>query len=1023
MNKRGLLTRPVSAACALLALLAASLFSVIERRASGGAAECGAYTIVLRHYGVDMNEMERSVTIPLEDELSAIDGVSRLASSTENGVSRVFLFFGGRKPFFTRGKNRPSGRYESIRDAAQRVFETLPSSAQKPEIIAQDSRAAPVWSAAASAKERGAVLAEILEKTIKPALAGIEGVASVEISGAGINEITVTMRRGAPQAAGLDPSALAAALAQNDAVFPAGFAMEGERRVPLSVSSRFPSIDELSRALIALPGGGWAPLGAIAALRERERPADTITRLNGKKAALISILSVQGADLGALSRRISRALSSFSRYPVELTVLSDGGADEARSFRSALIAAAQAAFTVAFLAAFLIRRRGAFRWREAAACACFVPVSGLIAAALLSLAGVPFDKTLLAGLAAGIGSALDAALLSAEKIAGLPPAKARLELRRLRPALVSGSLTTIIALLPLFLLPFSPPSVAALALSIAAVTLTALLLSLTLLPPFLVSAQRGGGLPPRSSRLRRLALPPSLGGVFYRLAAAFRAKCGGVLFSRPLKPPAVILAAALLCGGGVISFCARDVAAEDGGEDGALFVRLEFQGGLAAVEADRRLEAWARRLSRCPGIVNVETAAQNGGGTALVNYDPARLDAPAARALVCGEPVQGGFSYLQGGGGGAAWELSVFGDSAEICRDIARSLAEACYSIGRVSEVVLNFKEGGARLLLHPDREKIAVSRQNGGLPFSGIAQNARGGVFGPVIYKRLDTARGGEIDVRLRSVPAELVTREALLDMPLPSRGGAAYRLGSVVRVSEEKEWTRLYRENRRRAASITLISAPCDPRALRAAVLKAARDIKLPPGYALEFDRAAIQAAEDLSSSVFYFMLALLLCYLVIAAATESALLPLAALAVIPVSLSLPAIALACAGVAFDAAALCAFIAVSGVAVNAAVLISSEIQNGARGTDFEKLSPAARGDFVRALVRSRRGALFATGTTTIVCALPFLFLAEHSNGMIRVLSLVTVLGVAASLVCAVTLIPALAILAPRLFVQKEIL
>ena len=486
----------------------------------------------------------------------------------------------------------------------------------------------------------------------------------------------------------------------------------------------------------------------------------------------------------------------------------------------------------------------------------------------------------------------------------------------------------------------------------------------------------------------------------------------------------MFLAAGLIAGGGLIALLARGVSVQGGGEDGALFVRLEFQGGLAAAEADRRLERWSRRLSRSAGIVNVETRAESGGGTALVSYDPARLNAAAAQEKVRREPVEGGFVYLGAqGGGGAAWEVSVFGDSAEICRSLARSLAEVCSSIGTVSEVVLNFKEGASRLLLQGDREKIAVSRQNGGLPFGGIAQNVRGAVFGPVIYKRLDTARGGEIDVRLRSIPENLVTPSAVLAMPLPSRGGPSYRLQSVVSASKEKEYSQIRRENRRRGASITLIAKPSDPRAMRAAVYNAARELKLPRGYAIEFDPEAVKAANDLSTGALYFLLALFLCCLVIAAATESALLPVAVLAAVPVSLALPALVLACAGIPFDAAALCAFIAASGVAVNAAVLTASEIQNGARKIDFAGLSGAARTAFVSALVRSRAGSLLATGATTIVSALPFLVLAEHSNSMIRVLSLVTVLGVAASLVCAVTLTPALAVVAPRLFIHKEVI
>jgi len=114
-----------------------SLFVIINSSEKVKQIEGGSYVIKILHYGIDAEEMERTVTIPLEDALSAISGVVSVQSSTENSQSRVFIRF----------KQKGKGRYEAVRDAAQRVYETLPSSAQRPEILSSNNSRVPVWSA------------------------------------------------------------------------------------------------------------------------------------------------------------------------------------------------------------------------------------------------------------------------------------------------------------------------------------------------------------------------------------------------------------------------------------------------------------------------------------------------------------------------------------------------------------------------------------------------------------------------------------------------------------------------------------------------------------------------------------------------------------------------------------------------------------------------------------------------------------------------------------------------------------
>ena len=123
-EKRSWFERPIAALCIILALTILSVYIILN---SGTQQEGGgeiAYRITMKHYGIDAREMERSIAIPLEDALSAIMGIDRIMSLSENGQVRLYINFRpGRKTFLT----REDEYYDAVREAAQRVYETLPS--------------------------------------------------------------------------------------------------------------------------------------------------------------------------------------------------------------------------------------------------------------------------------------------------------------------------------------------------------------------------------------------------------------------------------------------------------------------------------------------------------------------------------------------------------------------------------------------------------------------------------------------------------------------------------------------------------------------------------------------------------------------------------------------------------------------------------------------------------------------------------------------------------------------------------
>jgi multidrug efflux pump subunit AcrB len=354
------------------------------------------------------------------------------------------------------------------------------------------------------------------------------------------------------------------------------------------------------------------------------------------------------------------------------------------------------------------------------------------------------------------------------------------------------------------------------------------------------------------------------------------------------------------------------------------------------------------------------------------------------------------------------WEITVAGDDDLVCRSLAVSMARLCSGQALVMETVLNFKEGSKRLVFTPDRERLAGE----GVSFFALGDLVRRSVEGPVAYKRVDG--NGETDVRIRGLPSRRPFKEELDGLYVLS-GGGKIPLNTLVRPETDREISSIRREDRRRTAGFSVRTKNMDPRKVKKELAPVLEGVELPPGYSVEFDREAIQRAEALSGTLWFFVMALFFCYLVIGAAHESFTLPLAILAVVPPALALPALCIAGSPVSGEAA--CAFVAVSGMAVNAAVLCAGELSAAAKrmGSSASPL-PA----FYRAM-RKKFFPLLATTLTTVLGSLPFLFLSGSVNALIRTLALVSCLGVGTSAFCALTLLPSLAFRFPRLFGENR--
>jgi multidrug efflux pump subunit AcrB len=970
--------------CIVLALCAASFFIIVQWGGNNTAmnnADEEAFTITQRFYGVDAEEMERIAAIPLEDALSCLQGIKRIISTSENSRTRVSCFF--------KGKER--GNYEAVREAAQKVYETLPSAAQRPELSSSGDSRVPVWTCAVTS---GANTGTLLEKAVKPALESFSNIGEVEISGTGLEEMVITLNSEKAASCNIDAFDIASALASNDIMLPGGTLQKGDREIPVIIDARY-SKEDLAFALIPVKnasgenavnsGGGFVRLADIAVIQERERDYESRSRLDGKEAALIAVMGSEGADLRKLSAQINNELAKFPE--LEYTILSDRGEAEQKAYSSVVSAAVFGSLLVALLCAYICLRKNITSVmskkqllailnprtiKRPLICALTVPVVLFFSASLLILLGFPMDKLIMAGMVVGVGAAVDAVILCAEYFQSCKTPQEGIKAReRLRFPLVSGAVTTVIALVPLMIQ--KSQGINKTAWAIAIVTITAMFIALWLLPPLFLWGQAGSKTVATTGNNRFLC----------------RALASLIHFI--FKNPRLVVSFWLLLGTlGIVSLCLNGASAEQESSEDSVYAQIEFDGGLHIEETDKHLAFFGSELRKANGVVNVQTIARTGTGTALLSFDPNVLTAEEAAALMRGTTIPGGFVYVMESANDRIWRITISGDESRRCQNLAKEAAGVCSGLGGIMETVLNFKDGSPRLNLLPDREKLALNA----VSFSAAGQTARYGIHGPVAYKRI--GESGESDVRILG-GNEKRGKEDVLNILL--KGDALpFTLGSVVETTGGVEAASIQRENRRRGASFSIRTKAMDPRKARDTVMAKLFAMELPAGYNIEFDPEAIKEAEKVSAQSILFILALLFCYMILAAFKESFTFPLMVLAVVPPSLAVPAFCIALRGFPLNAVSAAAFVAVSGMAVNAAALVADALEREKRG-----------GLSCYRVFRRIFSVLAFMTITTAACAVPFLFIKSNAALAVKTISLISALGVTVSAVCAITLIPAL--------------
>ncbi|GHV62277.1 multidrug RND transporter [Spirochaetia bacterium] len=927
------------------------------------------FSIRFEYFGMDSAEMERLITIPLEEKISGLGEFREIRSVSEYGKSVTTIYFDR--------KGDQKKVYLSLRDAVENLYLTLPRAVQKPRIYSAESNRKPFLSIAVSPGGTANGSANLntarkyIENTLKKEFEALEGVAEVIVSGGSIDEIRIEFDPDRIAETGIYPESLGNIVRDANVLSPGGLLRGDEKNSRVLFNTQIRDLEEIKN-LPVKAGEEITSLKYFAGIDKLSREPEEILKVNGEECIGIQIIAASAANVMELSRKCAAILKASELPEASVSILNDTGKILHDMIRSIITAILQSFLGIIIIIPFFFKSV-----KVTVLLILLLPVNILWTLGVLHILGLSPDQNVLSGISISLGLIVDPCLI----IAGIAEKKQTLTgygsaVKRVTGAIVASSVTTLLVIMPLCFLDSIVPGIRRVAVTIMVMLVNSLLISCIFFPDFVYS------------RKSETAILPA--AVFRGFKNCYIRLCYRLsFFSINMKKPLLAVYLGLAAAAFALFFVSGKNISLDV-RDRLLYASVEYDSERTAASIDRELVDLTEMIQGEPGVQFVRLESRKGTGELDIRFDERTVKRRELtdRVSALAEYVGDGFLYVPDSGGGFKAgiheiEIAAIGDESEKCREAANTGAAAVNSLSGAVQTVLNFKKNEDAIFFIPDRDLIAKR----GLSIRDIASTLRWIVFGPVVDKWVQA--GTETDIRLVGRDVKNSTLERVANLAIPSPAGSV-RLDTLGAMAEAPGSGKIYRRDGRRAAWFTAhIQAPSTGAGI-AAVKGALAAVQAEKGYGFLLSRDLELLEKQYRILLLAFIGSIIGIFLTLTMLTEKWKRSLLITSIIPVSCALPLLVKFIRGSPLEMGDMVALLVISGISVNNAIYIT---ESGASRVYFK----------VREKVRS----ILVTSLTNIAGAVPLALMS--SGGFSSALAEGIIWGTLGSLIAALFLFPGL--------------
>ncbi len=857
-------------------------------------------TVSTVYRGASAQVVETEITDLLEEQLSTIEGVKTMSSSSQEQVSDITIEFNL--------KRNIEDAANDVRDRVARVRGQLPLTADDPVVSKQDVNAQPIiWLSLNGARYNLLELTDVARNLLSERVQRVEGVGAV-IIGAGRN---YAMR------IWIDPDRLAAhqltvsdvenALRAENAEIPSG-RVEGHGR-EFSVRTRgdLNKPEEFAAIVVADQGGNPVRLSDVATVEVGAADDRSSARYNGIPSIGLGIVKQQKASTVEVAQRVHAALNDLRRdLPAGMNLET---AYDSSTFIQDSIHEVIVSLFVAFLLVIVVIFLFLGSLRATLIPVVAIPISIIGTFTVDYILGFSINILTLLALVLAIGLVVDDAIVMLENIhrhmeMGKPRMRAAVDgAREIGFAILATTITLVAVFVPVAFLTgrvgrlFNEFGIA-----VAASVLISGFVALTLTPMLcsrILRAERH----PRAGEPHGVdgaAIAAGGGGPRAALDRFFQSLNQG--YERLLRGAfrhrwAVLLSTGVSAALIAVLFLVLPKELSPTEDRGLIFNILFAPEGATLDYTDRYLRQAEAIYKNVPEVAaQFSAVGLSGGGPGRVTdaFMFVRLKPQHERRRSQQEVVSAVFPQMLsipgvfaipinppglGGSFGRPVKFVLKADSYDaLQRGMGTMLGEA-QKLGYLLNMDTDLKLNKPQLEVEIDRDRAAA--QNVSVDDIGnTLQTLLGGRR--VTYFKLGNR---QYDVVLQVPPRDRASPSVIDGIYVRGRGGLV-QLANVVNVHERVSPRELNHFNRVRSATLNANLAPGVTIGRATLDLQATAQRALPPGILTELDGEMREYAESSGGLYFLFLVALLFIYLVLAAQFESFVHPLTILLSVPLA-----------------------------------------------------------------------------------------------------------------------------------------
>jgi HAE1 family hydrophobic/amphiphilic exporter-1 len=268
--------------------------------------EANVVSVMTTYRGAAADEVETNVTKHIEDAVSAIEGLDKINSTSQEGVSSVIIQL-------KQGVSVDLAQQEAQRKVEQAIS-LLPDDADRPVINKFSTDEIPVLRMGVTANLSPSALYDLLDDKLKPQLSNVTGVGQVTIIGGTERQIQVNVSQEKLRAYRMSIGQVSQAVNSANTSYPAGQVKTQDDQLSIRFDAKLTTVENLRNVIVGRSAtGGDVFLKDVAEVVDGIADQTAVNHINGRPSVALQIQKQSDANAVDVSKLTRERLTSLEK--------------------------------------------------------------------------------------------------------------------------------------------------------------------------------------------------------------------------------------------------------------------------------------------------------------------------------------------------------------------------------------------------------------------------------------------------------------------------------------------------------------------------------------------------------------------------------------------------------------------------------------------------------------------------------------------------------------------------------------